>query len=145
VLMGATLAVVTVMTTAVMGSLTEHLTFPFFSLARYISVARFLERVDALIMVMWVAGVTVKVAAFYYAAALGAGQLFGLKDYRPVVLPLGVILAAWSHSMFENTRELVVWLSTIWPPYAYTFELVIPSLLLLVAVLRKKGGTEHGR
>ncbi|KKM10281.1 hypothetical protein SY88_14580 [Clostridiales bacterium PH28_bin88] len=145
VLIGVVLSLATVMTTAVMGGLTEHLTFPFFSLARYIAVARFLERMEVLILVMWVAGVTIKVAVFYYAAALGAGQLLGLRDYRPVVLPIGVILAAWSHGLYEDARELVVWLATIWPPYAYTFELIIPSLLLLVAVLRKKGGAHVGR
>lgn len=144
ILMGLALTGATVITTAVFGVLTEHLTFPFFTLATYISVARFVERMEPFILLMWVAGVTIKVAAFYYAAVLGSAQLFSLKDYRPVVLPLGLILAALSVGLFDNSREVVHWLTETFPPYAYTFELAIPSLLLLVAVLRKKGGPVGG-
>ena len=144
ILMGLALAQATVITTAVFGVLTEYLTFPFFSLSTYISIARFLERMEPLILVMWVAGVSIKVAAFYYAAVLGSAQLFELKDYRPVVLPLGLILAALSIGLFDNSREVVQWLNEPFPPYAYTFELIIPALLLLVAVLRKKGGQAGG-
>jgi spore germination protein KB len=144
ILIGITLAQATVITTAVFGVLTEHLTFPFFALATYISIAGFLERMEPFILVMWVAGVTIKVAAFYYAAVLGSAQLFELKDYRPVVLPLGLILAALAVGLFDNSREVVQWLNESFPPYAYTFELIIPALLLLVAVLRKKGGPAGG-
>lgn len=143
-LMGIALAEATAVTTAVFGEITENLTFPFFSLARYIALFGFIERLESLILVMWVAGVSIKVAAFYYVAALGAAQLFNLRDYRPVVLPIGVLLAAWSVGLFANSRELVEWINTSFPPYAFTFQLGIPSLLLLVAVLRKKGGTENG-
>ncbi|MEW5954534.1 MAG: endospore germination permease [Bacillota bacterium] len=144
ILMGITLAQATVVATSEFGIMTESLTFPLFSLARFISVFGFIERLESLILIMWVAGVSVKVAVFYYVAALGAAQLFNLKDYRPVALPIGVILAAWSVSLFEDSREVVEWLIISFPPYAHTFQLLIPSLLLLVAVLRKKGGTENG-
>lgn len=143
VLLGVLLALTTVMTSAVMGGLTQYLTFPTFSLARFVSIAHFIERMEALILVMWVAGVTLKAAAFYYAGVLGAAQLLGLRDYRSLVLPMGLIVAVWSQSLFQNTRELVTWLTTIWPTYSYTFELVIPLLLLLVAALRKKGGAPN--
>lgn len=140
VAMGVVLAWATVVTFATMGPLTARLVFPMFEVARYISIAVFLERVEAAILTLWVTGLTVKIAVFYYAAVLAAAQVLGLKDYRPLVLPVGVILASWSVLVFDNIPEMVEWLGKIWPPYAYVFELGIPALLFLLAVLRRKGG-----
>ena len=48
-LMGIALTEATAVTTAIFGEITQHLTFPFFSLARFISVFGFIERMEALI------------------------------------------------------------------------------------------------
>lgn len=140
IFIGFILTLVTLSTTAVIGELTKYLTFPFFELARCITIGRFIERMEALILVMWVAGVTIKVATFFYVAALGTGQLFGLSDYRPTVLPIGLLLAVWSLELFENSSQVITWLSEVLPPYAFVIELGIPLFLLVVALIAKKGG-----
>lgn len=127
---------------AVVGELTRHLSFPFFELTRCISIGHFVERMEALVFVMWVAGVTVKVAIFYYIASLGTAQLFGLSDYRPIVLPIGLLLGVWSLELFQSSSQLIEWLTKTLPFYAFVFEFVIPVLLLITAVLRKQGGNE---
>lgn len=137
---GLVLTLATILTTAVVGELAQYLAFPFFELARCISIGRFIERMEALVLVMWVAGVTIKVAVFYYVSALGAAQVFGLSDYRPIVLPIGFVLGVWSLELFQNSSQLIDWLTKTLPPYAFVFEIGIPLLLLIVACLRKKGG-----
>jgi len=143
ILIGLILTLSTILSVAVLGELTGHLTFPFFELARCIKIGRFIERVEALILVMWVAGVTVKVATFFYIASLGMGQLFGLSDYRPVVLPLGLTLGVWSLELFESSILSIQWLGEIFPIYALIFEFVIPSVLLIIAAASKKGGGQN--
>ena len=142
ILVGFVLTFATVFTTAVIGELTNYLTFPFFELARCITIGRFIERMEALVLVMWVAGVTIKVATFFYLASLGTGQLFGLSDYRPIVLPIGLLLGVWSLELFENSTQVNQWLSKVLPPYAFIFELGIPLVLLIIAALTKKGGQQ---
>lgn len=142
ILVGFVLTFATVFTTAVIGELTNYLTFPFFELARCITIGRFFERMEALVLVMWVAGVTIKVATFFCLASLGTGQLFGLSDYRPIVLPIGLLLGVWSLELFENSTQVNQWLSKVLPPYAFIFELGIPLVLLIIAALTKKGGQQ---
>lgn len=142
IIIGIILTFATVFTTAVIGELTKYLTFPFFELARCITIGRFIERVEALVLVMWVAGVTIKVATFFYIASLGTGQLLGLSDYRPVVLPLGLLLGVWSLELFESSIQSIQWLTEVFPFYAFVFELGIPLVLLIIAVLTKKGGQQ---
>lgn len=141
IFIGILLTLATAAVIAVFGEgMAAHLTFPTLYLARYVSVAGFIERVEAIVMVLWVAGIFVKISCFYQAAALAVAQWLGLKDYRPLVLPLGVVQLVWSVTLFDNSRELVAFLAKTFPPYAYVFELGIPLLLLLIALIRKKGG-----
>ena len=140
---GILLSLDTASTVAVFGAETvANLTFPTLDLARYISIAGFLERLEAIVMILWVAGIFVKVACFYQAGALAASQLLGLKDYRALVLPLGVLQLVWSVTLFESSRELVFFLGKTFAPFAYVFELGLPLLLLLIAMIRKKGGAK---
>jgi len=84
-------------------------------------------------MVVWILGVLVKVALFYYVFTLGSAQWLNLKDYKPLVLPAGVILVAMSVLMFANLQELSGFMKPyIATPYTLIFILVIPVILLLI-------------
>ncbi|MDA8212624.1 MAG: endospore germination permease [Clostridia bacterium] len=143
---GILLTVDTVATLAVFGpDITSVQVFPFLNLARYISLGNFVERIESLVILIWVAGVVVKVSLIYYVAALAAAQWFNLREYRPVVLPIGMLIGVLSIIGFSNSRELVEFIAKIWPPYGFSFELILPTVLLLAAMLRKKGGTRDAQ
>ena len=139
-LLGLVLGTDVLMVLAVFGKEAANFVFPVHSLAAYISVAGFLERVEAFILALWVAGVTIKVAVWYYCATLVTAQTFNLKDYKPVVLPLGIIQAVWSITIYDNIREMVDFFEKPWITFSLFFEFVVPTTLLLIAVIRKKGG-----
>jgi len=114
--------------------------FPFFSAIRLINVGDFLERLEAVHMAIWVMGIFIKVSFYYYLAALGLGQLFNLKDYKPLVFPIGTVIIPLSILITPSVVELREFTSyKIFTWYALFFTLFIPSLLLLIAVIREKG------
>ncbi len=119
--------------------------FPGLNGTRMIHLANFLERLDPVIMVIWVAGVLVKISVFYWAATLGAAQWLELKDYRPLVLSVGVILLALSIMVHDSILGLFTFLGTFWGPYALTlFQVGIPLLLLVAAGIRGQGVKRRG-
>lgn len=119
---------------------TKKQTFPFFRTIRLICIADFLERLDAIHLGIWVLGVFVKVAIYYYLAVLGTGQLFNLKDYRPLILPLGTIIVSLSILQADSLVALREFMSyKIFTWYAIFFTTALPLLLLTVAVIRGKG------
>ena len=120
-----------VINTAVFGPSISRLVFPTFTIAR--EVGGFL---DVILLVLWVPVMVTKITQFYYASVLGTAQLFNLKDYKPLVLPIGVILSALSILVVENSAEIPVYITTSFPPFAYFFEWGIPLVLLLVAIAR---------
>lgn len=146
VFIGFVLALDTAAMIAVFGAeMSAHLTFPTLYLARYVNIGHFIERVEAIVMILWVSGIFIKVACFYHAGTLATSQWLGLQDYRPLILPLGIIQLVWSITLFENIRELVKFLGEIFPFYGFVFELALPGLLLLIAVVRKKGVAANGQ
>lgn len=123
-----------VMITATYGYPTlRSLAFPALAVARIISIANFLERMESVVLVVWILGVLIKVALFYYAFTLGSAQWLNLTDYKPLVLPAGVILVAMSVLLFANLQELEEFSKPATAiPYSLVFILVIPVILLLI-------------
>ncbi len=114
--------------------------FPFYGVIRQISVGDFLERIEIIHIGIWTLGNFIKVSLSYYLAVLGLGQLFNLKDYKPLALPAGTVIIPLSILVAPSIIELGEFLSyKIFNWYAMFFTFFIPSLLLLTAVIRKKG------
>jgi len=124
---------------AVFGAQTGRLEYPVLSIARYISVGDFLERMDPLIVFMWVGGVFIKIAVFHYCTVLALAQWLNLKDYRPLVVPVGSILVVFSVILWENIVELIGQLEKIVPVPFLIIEVGIPIILLIAAKLKRKG------
>ncbi|OPX87888.1 MAG: Spore germination protein YndE [Pelotomaculum sp. PtaB.Bin013] len=117
--------------------------FPALNGVTMIHLANFLDRLEPIIMIIWVSGALIKISVYYWAAVLGSAQWLELKDYKPLVLPVGVILLALSIMAHDSVMDLFVYTSTFVNLVLAIFEAVIPLLLLLVAVLRGQGGTQN--
>jgi spore germination protein KB len=113
--------------------------FPLLSATRMVSIADFLERFDALIILLMVAGVFFKVGGWTFGAAVGISQLFKLKQSRSVLLGLGTIIPPLSlvfaadYSEFIETGFKYVTLYVHVP-----LQIMLPIFLLCVAIIRNK-------
>ncbi len=117
-----------------------NMNYPILNVARVISLATFFERPEPLIVAVWVTGGLIKVSFFYYIIVLGSAQLLRLKSYRPLVLPMGAILAALSITVSASTLAMSDFIAHYWPFYAlFTFEFGFPAALLAIALIRNKG------
>ncbi|MDQ0229949.1 GerAB/ArcD/ProY family transporter [Metabacillus malikii] len=113
--------------------------FPLLSATRMISIADFLERFDALIILMMVAGVFFKVGGWIYGAATGISQLLKLKQNKSVLLGLGTIIAPMALIIASNQIEYNEIGLELVPLYIHIpLQIVIPLLLLVIAFIRNK-------
>lgn len=113
--------------------------FPYLSLSRIVSFGDVIERLEIIHLSVFIMGVFIKVAAFFYLAVLGLSQLMNLQTYRPLVLPLGALLVALSVWLFDSLPELTRFTQyQVWTPYGLLFITGFPLLLLAVALVRKK-------
>jgi len=80
----------------------------------------------------------IKIVVCIYAAAKALSQIAGISDYRKLTLAIStfcVVLSIWE---YNNILELFNWAEKIWPLYSIPFQIVIPILLLLLSLRKKK-------
>lgn len=133
-----TLVLTNLFTMLLFGKLTPTFTYPIMEAARYISIADFLQHLEAIVMAIWVGGTFIKVSVFYYVIVIGTAQWLNLKDYRPIVFPIGGLLAVMGIWTAPNLQELQHFLITVIPFYALMVMTLFPLFLLITAVLFKK-------
>ncbi|MBU4532848.1 MAG: spore germination protein [Firmicutes bacterium] len=124
--------------------------FPTLALARHVDIPELpiFSRQDAVFMVFWVAGMLFKLTTFFYAGTLALAQWLNLKDYRPLILPLAVVITALSFHAWIDIAELKSFSGEVFP-FAISFvQFFLTGLILAVAVFRgirpqpgKGGGT----
>ncbi|WP_282198251.1 GerAB/ArcD/ProY family transporter [Collibacillus ludicampi] len=122
----------------VFGRITPMLVYPVMNVASYVSIADFLEHLESVVMAVWVVGIFVKVNAFYYALVLGTAQWLNLSDYRPLVLPYGFIMTLFSFWSLPSLQAVAHILERVIPFYGTLFFTLIPSCLLLIALVKNK-------
>ena len=133
-----TMVLINLVTLFLLGQEITAFTYPLMEVARYISIADFFENLQSVIMMLWVLGAFVKISVFIYAVALGTGQWLNLSDYRPLVLPLGFLVFLFSLWDLPNLSALAHFQEKEGPYYLTSIQIVIPLLLLLIAVVRRR-------
>jgi spore germination protein KB len=113
--------------------------FTLLTSTRMVSIADFLERFDALVILMMVAGVFFKVGGFSFGAAVAISQLFKLKNTTSVLTALSTIIIPLSLVSANNYMEHLEIGFKYFVPYVHTaLQIIIPILLLCITFIRKK-------
>src|SRR5690606_32973525 len=81
--------------------------FPFFLMTRAIEISRFIERIEALVVIAWGFGIFINLAVFLYCGARGVAQLAKIHDYRPLIGPMAVLWVILSVHSYDDLLDLV--------------------------------------
>lgn len=109
-----------------------------------INVGDFLERIEMFYLTAWICSIFLRLTILYYAATLGAAQLLRFKDYKPLTLPLGIIIIVLSVLLYENFSVFRDFTSVpVYGSVALPFVTLLPLALLLTEMIRKKGRRCH--
>lgn len=112
--------------------------FPFLKAIRGIRVSEFLERVEILAVFSWGLGLFVGLSTFVYCGAKGVARVVGIKDYRHILLPMGIIWIVLSIHDFDNVFEMRSLLAPeVMGPYGL-FLTIFPYLFLWGGYFIKK-------
>jgi len=116
----------------------RYLLYPTLELAKTISFpGAFAERFDIFFAVFWVLAVFTTIAIYHYLSAFSMTRFFGLKNYRPFcyfLLPVIYFLSLSPQNIYQ-TRLAAALVSYVGGLVSF----VLPVVLLVTALLRKKG------
>lgn len=138
IILGSIFLLINIFQTAcTLGKTAQITLYPTFTAIRLINIGDVFTRLETLVIFAFLGLGFLKLTVSYYGATLGMAQILKLRSYLPLVLPLGVIIVVTSILHFENTIENIVWTSDIYPYYSIPFQIGIPLLSLLIAMVRK--------
>jgi spore germination protein KB len=127
------------MTILVLGSaLTERSCFPALLLATEISAGPVITRLEYVITIIWLTTQFMIGLFFFFSATTSLSELIGLKDYKIIVLPTGLIVLILSVIVFPNAVYMAEWDNLVYAPLITTFGFIIPLLLVIVYYLKKR-------
>ncbi|MBV7505821.1 endospore germination permease [Bacillus sp. sid0103] len=116
----------------------ERQLYPSYALARKINVGGFVQRLEAMLAIIWFISLYFKITVYFFGSAVGIAQILNIKDYRPLTLPLGMILVVLSLITYPNVTYSRSESIEIWIPLLLTIGFILPLSLLSVDIIRKR-------
>lgn len=135
---GFAIIILTFLSIAVLGpysTATEY--HPSYELAKRINIGNFIQRLEAVMAGLWILALYIKATIYLYATVFGMAQIFNLKEYKPLTIPIGVAAVVLSLVMYPSVVYQQHWNVTIGIYYSYSIGLLLPIMLIIVNALRK--------
>jgi spore germination protein KB len=108
-----------------------------FAITREIDIADVLTRLDVLVAISLLTTVFMKITMFYYVTVFGLAQTLGLRTYRPLVIPIGVMAITISSVLYQSDMEQAYAAKNVWPFNTVLFQVLLPIITLIVMAVRK--------
>lgn len=139
-LSGLTISTLSLMEIFVLGEgIVSHTIYPLYVLVRQISIADFLENLDAMVALTMIITAYIKLTVYLFAAIRAIQILLNMIDNRSIILPVTAVTYLLGMTMSNNINEHIYVGITSFPLYVWVPLLIIlPIPLLIVTVIRRK-------
>ncbi|UPK44658.1 GerAB/ArcD/ProY family transporter [Paenibacillus pabuli] len=121
---------------------TQHNIYASFVLSQKINIGGFFERIEAIMASSWLISTYVKAMVYMYAFVAGCAELFRLKQYRMLILPTTLLVFGLANLVSPNLTFIVITVVPYWVDWDTTLSIILPGLLLLVHMFKKRWKTK---
>ncbi|WAG58537.1 GerAB/ArcD/ProY family transporter [Clostridium estertheticum] len=123
----------------VLGSNTiSRVYFPTPMVTTLINLGDFLQRLELTVVIQFLVCVFVKISICTFAVCNGISKFFGFDDYKFIATPVALLMLAFSFFVYKSTMEMSSWTVDIWPYYSFSFEVIIPLVVFILAEFKNK-------
>ncbi|MEI7027769.1 GerAB/ArcD/ProY family transporter [Paenibacillus sp. y28] len=135
---GLVLEIISLLTILALGpTITAMKVYPSYTLARIINIGDFLQRIEAIMALIWIISLYFRTVMYFYASVKGVLELLKLSSFRPLALPSWLLLVDFSLIVHPSTIHAASY-DYSWIPFILMYSIGLPLLLLGVHTIRKK-------
>lgn len=135
---GSIIIILTLRNILILGPLLESLYFPSYVAVSRISIGDFIQRIEVNVAIVFVCAAYIKCTVCLFVACRGLAKVFNLKDYRSVVIQLGLLMVYFSYTIYDNIMEMRYWAHKVYAYYAFPFQVVVPIIILIGAEIKAR-------
>lgn len=118
--------------------LMEYSFFSSYTAARIIEVGDFFSRIEGVITINLLFAVITKTAICLIAATKGMSKLFNIKNYKDIIVPVGLIILMLSIIVYQSIFEMEEFKDKYVVIYSIPFQFIIPFIIWITAEIKKK-------
>lgn len=134
---GVSLIIIAMLSILVVGvEETAESIYSSYDLAKQINLGGFFQRVEAMMAFIWFTTVFMKLTILTYVFSLGIAQTFGLDDYKPLTLPIGLLMYVLANNIFPNISFLIEFTETM-QIHVFLYGFILPLFIWLITLVRK--------
>lgn len=120
-------------------NLSSKMWYPFFEMTKKISMFGFIENLDALAVVIWVASVFIKLSIYFFVTSYGTAQFLQVQNWKNMIWLIAPIVTAFSFFPQNVSEATASYLNNYWVPFVLPVNMIgLPLLLLIVGKIRLK-------
>ncbi len=120
---------------------TQKMLFPVFQLTRLITYGEFIQRIEAVFVFLWFFWAGIQLGGLFYGTVTSFTETFRIKNYRPLTLPIAVLVFTISLIPTSMTEAVELNDYTVSPSYISFYYSAaafgIPLLLWLIKIAKK--------
>ena len=117
---------------------TENSTFPAYALAKTINIGNILQRVEGILITIWVLTFFIKISLLYFSILKGLQSVFHLRNQNYLIYPLAVLFIIIAWNTYINTVYINEIIAKVWGNFAFIFLVILPLLLYGLTLIRRK-------
>jgi len=107
-------------------------------MARSAKIGQFIHRYEMIMVAFFAISILTEIMLTFLAAATIASKLFGTKDYRHMILPVGAIFSIYGFWIVFDHHRAMDHLEKAWPYASISIALGIIILFLILGTFMKK-------
>ncbi|MCZ8512790.1 endospore germination permease [Paenibacillus filicis] len=120
-------------------NLSSKMWYPFFEMTKKISIFGFIENLDALAVVIWIASVFVKLSIYLFIASYGTAQFLQVQNWKNMIWFIAPVVTAFAFFPQNVSEATGNYLNNYWVPFVLPVNMIgLPLLLLIVGKIRQK-------
>lgn len=134
---GIILILASIRNIGVLGASTGIYAYQNYENDRLINIGNLLTRMEIVTVIAALSMGFIKAAILLYGTVLGGAQVLGLRTYRPLIVPIAILMVILAELNFRTVSDNIIFAQQIYPLYAFPFQVGIPLTTLIVAFVRK--------
>jgi len=132
------LVIIVALSILVLGpTITAKSLYPSYMLAQKINVGNFLQRIEAVMAIMWFISLFFRITLYLHLIVAGLSQIFRIKKSQALMLPAGWIMITTAIFIYPNEAYKQAWDAKVWIPFTLVIGVLFPLCLLGLHGIRK--------
>lgn len=125
-------------------NLSSRMWYPFFEMTKKIAVFGFIENLDAIAVVIWIASVFIKLSIYMFVTSYGTAQFLQVKNWKNMIWFIAPVVTAFAFIPQNVSEATGSYLNHYWVPFVLPVNMIgLPLLLLIVGTIRQKKKTAN--